>query len=89
MIYGNRNAGQILFRDETARLLQAYPDRFRLRHSLSKPGPETPLDSRTKSVLGERTTAGRVDHTVLKQEFEGPWADGSLVQHFLIIGTSA
>ena len=87
MIYGNRNAGQIILSNETAQLLHDYPNRFRLRHALSQPAAETVLDSGKKSKLGERTTKGRVDHKVLKQEFGGKWADGKVAQHFFMIGT--
>jgi len=91
MVYGNRNAGQIILRDQTARLLQEYPDRFRLRHALSQPSDDAKaaLDAGSKkSQPGERMTAGRVDYKVLKQEFGGTWEDGKVVQHFFMIGTS-
>ena len=62
--------------------------RFRVRHCLSQPGPETTLEP-GKAKQGARATRGRVDYEVLNEEFGGKWSDGSAVEHFFMIGTSA
>jgi len=86
MLYANRNAGDQFLLDELRALLVKYPGMFRLRHCLSRPAPGS-VNEPGPSTEGERTTHGRVDFEVLKEEFGGEWQDGGEVKHFLFIGT--
>jgi len=90
MVYANRYADDQILLEELRVLLVEYPDRFRLRHCLSRqPQPASvgiEMDS-VASIGGERTTHGRVDSIVLNEEFGGSWHDGDVIQHFFMVGT--
>jgi len=86
ILYANRHSDDPILLDELRVLLVEYPGRFRLRHCISRPGSGSVNES-NPSIEGERTTHGRVDIHVLKEEFGGMWQDGDVIQHFFMVGT--
>ena len=96
MIYASKDPAQVLLLPELRDLLDAYPTRFRLRHCLSRQGSTHLAASIRMGGMperqpppGESNTQGRVNSHVLLEEFDGPWADGEPVEHFLLVGSSA
>jgi len=96
MLYLNRYwEDQHVLLEELRALLVQYPQRFRLRHCLSRLSPEEEEELTTTlrknggtTTTQERLTRGRLNHTVLKEELGGSWHDGGTVQHYFMIGTS-
>lgn len=91
MIYANRDMAQAFLLRPLRTLLEAYPRRFRLRHCLSRPASGTNVDVEQRPSVEqgqEHTTLGRVNASVLWEEFGGPWLDGSDAEHFLMVGTT-
>ena len=89
MVYASRDPAQVLLLAELRSLLNAHPTRFRVRHCLSRRHHTLGLSLQEpeRAPPGESVTHGRVDATVLRQEFGGPWGDGAPAEHFLLVGS--
>ena len=89
MVYASRDPAQVLLLAELRSLLNAHPTRFRVRHCRSRRHHTLGLSLQEpeRAPPGESVTHGRVDATVLRQEFGGPWGDGAPAEHFLLVGS--
>lgn len=89
MVYASRDPAQVLLLAELRGVLNANPTRFRVRHCLSRRHPTLGLKLVQPALAppGERVTHGRIDATVLREEFDGAWGDGAPVEHFLLVGS--
>lgn len=75
LVYASRARSSILYRERTCRLLRAHPETFRVRHCLSRPGDARKDAADIACAPNERITAGRIDASVVAEEFGGSWAD--------------